>query len=200
LFALSIGPVRPKVPKQLIADGRTEPTDEKPSRGAVLMPRHVVIDVETAQSYDHVIEIAAVEIIGDVLTRRRFVRRIKPRSSMNPFCYAVHGISLDELQKEPYFEQVVPELIDFIGSDIIVAHNSTYEYNTLKREFERASQPAYARERFTCTMALARRFGLPGKLRSACSHAGIRTDHLRDQHDALNDALLAAHLFIKLNR
>ena len=28
------------------------------------MPRHVVIDVETAQSYDHVIEIAAVEIIG----------------------------------------------------------------------------------------------------------------------------------------
>ena len=80
---------------------------------------------------------------------------------MNPFCYTVHGISLEELQKEPYFEQVVPELIDFIGSDIIVAHNSTYEYNTLKREFERASQPAYARERFTCTMALARLLVFP---------------------------------------
>src|SRR4051794_30819283 len=164
------------------------------------MPRHVVVDIETAQSYDHVIEIAAVEIIGDVLTQRRFVRRVKPRSPMNPFCYSVHGISLEELRNQPYFEQVVPELIDFIGGDIIVAHNSACEYNTLKREFERASRIAYPRERFTCTMALARRFGLPGKLRSACSHAGIRIDHLRDQHDALNDALLAAHLFIKLNR
>jgi len=141
------------------------------------MPRHVVIDVETAQSYDHVIEIAAIEIVGNALPRRRFVRRIKPRSPMSPFCYAVHGISLKELQKEPYFEQVLPELIDFIGSDIIVAHNSTYEYNTLKREFERASRPAYPRERFACTMALAKRFGFPGKLRSACSHAGLACGH-----------------------
>lgn len=93
------------------------------------MPRHVVVDVETAQSYDHVIEIAAVEIIGDALTQRRFVCRVKPRSPMNPFCYAVHGISLEELRNQPYFEQVVPELIDFIGGDIIVAHNSAYEYN-----------------------------------------------------------------------
>src|SRR3954451_14822276 len=163
------------------------------------MPRHVVIDVETAQSYDHVVEIAAVEIIANYLTRRRFIRRVKPRSSMSSFCYAVHGISLEELQNEPHFEQVLPELIDFIGGDIIVAHNSAYEYNTLKREFERASRPAYPKERFACTMALAKRFGLPGKLRPACSHAGIKTDHLAERHDALNDALLAAHLFIKLN-
>ena len=163
------------------------------------MHRHLVIDVETAQSYDYVIEIAAVEIVGNALTRRRFVRRIRPRSPMSPFCYAVHGISLEELQDEPYFEQVIPELIDLIGSDIIVAHNYAYEYNTLKREFERASRPAYPRERFACTMALAKRFGFPGKLRLACSHAGISIDHLRKQHDALNDALLAAHLFVKLN-
>ena len=163
------------------------------------MPRHVVIDVETAQSYDHVIEIAAVEVVGNALTQHRLLRRIKPRSPMSPFCYAVHGISLDELQNEPYFEQVLPELIDFIAGDIIVAHNSAYEYNTLKREFERASRPAYPRERFACTMALAKRFGLPSKLRPACSHAGIKTDHLGEQHDALNDALLAARLFIKLN-
>ena len=163
------------------------------------MPRHVVIDVETAQSYDHVVEIAAVEIVANSLTSRRFVRRIKPRSPMNPFCYAVHGISLEELQNEPYFEQVLPELISFVGVDTIVAHNYAYEYNSLKREFERASRPAYPRERFACTLALAKRFGFPGKLRQACSHAGISIDHLGEQHDALNDALLAAHLFVKLN-
>ncbi|WP_377119479.1 hypothetical protein [Microvirga arabica] len=32
--------------------------------------RHVVVDVETAQSYDHIIEIAAVEIIGRTISSR----------------------------------------------------------------------------------------------------------------------------------
>jgi DNA polymerase-3 subunit epsilon len=162
------------------------------------MQRHVVVDVETAQSYDHVIEIAAVEVVGDALTSRRLVRRIRPRAPMSPFCQAVHGISLEELQSEPYFEEVLPELTEFIGASPIVAHNYAYEYNTLKKEFERASRPAYPRERFFCTMALARRAGLAGKLRQACAQAGIGIAHLRDAHDALNDALLAAHLFLKL--
>lgn len=161
--------------------------------------RHVIIDVETAQSYDHIIEIAAVEVIGRTISPRSFVRRIKPRSGMSPFCYAVHRISLADLEQEPYFEHVIHDLIDFVGDDRIVAHNYAYEYNTLKREFERAAQPTYPRERFFCTMALAKRSGLPGKLRQACSQAGISIAHLRAKHDALNDALLAAHLFLKLS-
>jgi DNA polymerase-3 subunit epsilon len=161
--------------------------------------RHVVIDVETAQSYDHIIEIAAVEVIGRTISPRSFVRRVKPRSAMSPFCYAVHRISLAELEQEPYFEHVVHDSIDFVDDDTIVAHNYAYEYNTLKREFERADQPTYPRQRFLCTMALAKRSGLPGKLRQACSQAGISIDHLREEHDALNDALLAAHLFLKLS-
>jgi DNA polymerase III subunit epsilon len=48
-------------------------------------------------------------------------------------------------------------------------------------------------------MALAKRSGLPGKLRQACAQAGISIAHLRAEHDALNDALLAAHLFLKLS-
>ncbi len=161
--------------------------------------RHVVVDVETAQSYDHIIEIAAVEIIGRTISSRSFVRRIKPRSAICPFCYAVHRISLADLEKESYFEHVIHDLIGFVGDDRIVAHNYTYEYNTLEREFERASQLTYPRERFFCTMALAKRSGLPGKLRYACSQAGISIAHPRQEHDALNDALLAAHLFLKLN-
>jgi DNA polymerase III subunit epsilon len=160
--------------------------------------RYVVIDVETAQSYDHIIEIAAVEVIGGTISPRSFVRRVKPRSVMSPFCYAVHRISLADVEDEPHFEHVVSDLIDFVGDDTIVAHNYAYEYNTLRREFERAEQPIYPRDRFFCTMALAKRSGLPGKLRQACSQAGINIAHLRAQHDALNDALLAAHLFLKL--
>jgi DNA polymerase-3 subunit epsilon len=162
--------------------------------------RYVVIDVETAQSYDHIIEVAAVEVIGRTVSSRSFVRRIKPRSTMSPFCYAVHRISLAELEREPYFEHVVHDLIDFVGNDTIIAHNYAYEYNTLKREFERAARPAYPRERFFCTMALAKRSGLPAKLRQACAQAGIGVSHLRAEHDALNDALLAAHLFLKLGQ
>jgi DNA polymerase III subunit epsilon len=161
--------------------------------------RHVVIDVETAQSYDHIIEIAAVEVIGRTISPRSFVRRVKPRSAMSPFCYAVHRISLADLEQEPYFEHVVHDLIDFVGDDTIIAHNYAYDYTTLKREFERAARPTYPRERFFCTMDLAKRSSLPGKLRNACAQAGISIDHLRQEHDALNDALPAAHLFLKLS-
>ena len=119
---------------------------------------------------------------------------------MSPFCYAVHRISLADLEHEPYFEHVIDDLIEFVGGDPIVAHNYAYEYNTLKREFERAARPAYPRERYRCTMAMAKRSGLPGKLRHACSHSAISISHLRDAHDALNDALLAAHLFLKLRQ
>jgi DNA polymerase-3 subunit epsilon len=120
------------------------------------LARHVVIDVETAQSYDHIIEIAAVEVVGGTISPRSFVRRVKPRSTMNPFCYAVHRISLAELEQEPYFEHVIHDLIAFVGDDRIVAHNYAYEYNTPRREFERAARPTYSRERFLCTMALGR--------------------------------------------
>ena len=85
--------------------------------------RYVVIDVETAQSYDHIIEIAAVEVIGGTISPRSFVRRVKPRSVMSPFCYAVHRISLADVKDEPHFEHVVSDLIDFVGDDTIVAHN-----------------------------------------------------------------------------
>jgi DNA polymerase-3 subunit epsilon len=44
--------------------------------------RLVVIDVETAQAYDHLIEVAAVEVIGKAISHRTFVRRVKPRSAM----------------------------------------------------------------------------------------------------------------------
>jgi DNA polymerase-3 subunit epsilon len=161
--------------------------------------RYIVIDVETAQSYDHIIEIAAVELIGGTISPRSFVRRVKPRSAMSPFCYAVHRISLTDLEEEPYFEHIIHDLMDFVGADTIIAHNYAYEYNTLKREFERAARPIYPRERFFCTMALAKRSGLPGKLRQACAQAGISIAHLRAEHDALNDALLAAHLFLKFS-
>lgn len=111
----------------------------------------------------------------------------------------VHRISLADLENEPYFEHVVHDLIDFVGDDTIIAHNYAYDYTTLKREFERAARPTYPRERFFCTMDLAKRSSLPGKLRHACAQAGISIDHLRQEHDALNDALLAAHLFLKLS-
>lgn len=44
-------------------------------------PRHIVIDVETAQSYDYIVEIAAVEVIGGTVSTRVFARRIKPRAT-----------------------------------------------------------------------------------------------------------------------
>lgn len=162
------------------------------------MTRHVAIDVETAQPYDHVIEIGAVEIVDGRVGSRTFVRRVRPVSAMSPHCQAVHGISLEELKGEPPFAAVLPELLDFVGDATLVAHNIAYERNTFQKEFLKAKARPWDAARYACTMAMAKKAGLPAKLREACAAKGIPTSHLAKRHDALSDALMCAELFLRI--
>jgi DNA polymerase-3 subunit epsilon len=163
------------------------------------LARFVAVDVETAQSYDHVIEIGLVEIVGRRLTGREFSRRIKPRSAMSPFCLKVHGITLASLAREAYFEQVLPEIHDFVGDAPLVAHNMAYEYNTFEKELKRAKAAPWTRDRYVCSMAMARSRGHRAALRDACRDLGIGTSHLGKLHGALDDARMSAEIFVRLS-
>jgi DNA polymerase-3 subunit epsilon len=164
--------------------------------------RAVVVDVETADSFKHIIEIAAVEIVDGDIGRHSLVRRVRPATiQMNPFCYRVHGISLADVAHEPDFGDILPELVSFIGDDPILAHNRTYEMKSLGFECGRLGIPMpFGNDRFHCTMQMARSAGLSGKLREMCHGIGIAVDHLPETHDALSDVIMAGRLFVSLSR
>lgn len=166
-----------------------------------LSNRYIVMDVETMNPYSDVIQLAAVEIVNGKIQKQLF-KNIKPIcKSYNPFCQKVHGITFNDVKFEKTFKQFSPELINFIGKSPILAHNRPAEYKSLLFEYNQARIlfPFYIGD-FYCTMKMAKNLGLTGKLREMAQQVGIKTHHLRKEHDALSDTIIAAELFIEMQK
>lgn len=166
-----------------------------------LNTRYVAIDVETANSYKDIIEIACVEIVNNQIGRT-LTQRIKPMTrNVNNQCMRVHGITLRDVAYCPNFSEFSPTLIDFVKNSPILAHNRPAEYKSILFEFEQMRKPfPFYIGDFYCTMKMARSMGFTGTLREMSKQAGIRTSHLAHHHDALSDTILAAELFIRMGR
>lgn len=163
--------------------------------------RYVVMDVENMNPYSDIIQLAAVEVVGLEIKKQIFTN-IKPLCKrFNPYCANVHGITLYDVRNERTFAEFSPELINFIGDSPIIAHNRPAEYKSLLFEYEqiRKKFPFYIGN-FYCSMKMARELGLSGKLRVMAEQVGIKTSHLREEHDALSDTLIASELFIKMQK
>jgi len=163
--------------------------------------RYVAIDVETANSYKDIIEIACVEIVNNQIGQT-LTQRIKPMTrNVNSQCMRIHGITLRDVAYCPTFSDFSSTLINFVNGAPILAHNRPAEYKSILFEFEqmRETFPFYIGD-FYCTMKMARSMGFVGTLREMSKQAGIRTSHLAHHHDALSDTILAAELFIRMGR
>jgi DNA polymerase-3 subunit epsilon len=81
----------------------------------------------------------------------------------------------------------------FDGVDFIAAHNAPFDRNVLRACCE-AHGIEPPRQRFACTMKLARKvWGIyPTKLPDVCDELGIDLDH----HEALSDAEACARIVI----
>ena len=165
--------------------------------------RFVALDLETAVSYDHIIEIGAVEIVASRKTGRKFYSLVRPPVPHNIHTVYVHGLIKSRLEREPRFADIADEFMAFIGDAHIIAHAEYYERNTLQKELARIGLSAPDRSRFVCTLQMAResrRFP-NNKLETICRELGIVADPLRDGfHDALSDAHMAADVYVWLSK
>lgn len=163
--------------------------------------RYVVIDVENMNPYADIIQIAAVEVL-DLKIKKQLFHNIKPLCKrVNPFCAKVHGIKLSDVRYERTFQEFCPDLMDFVGNSPIIAHNRAAEYKSLLFEFNQIRMDLpFPIDNFFCSMKMARKLGITGGLREMARQVGISVDHLRQEHDALSDTLVAAELFIKMQK
>ncbi len=167
------------------------------------MKRAVLFDTETTgfdpATGDRVIEIAALELIGDLPTGRHYHVLIDPERDVPEEASKVHGYTRADLEGKPKFEAVAAEFLDFIGDDPLIAHNAPFDFRFIDAELKRLQRPALAPERMIDTLEIARaRFpGLPNSLDALCRRFAIDLSE-RTTHNALLDCRLLAEVYVEL--
>jgi DNA polymerase-3 subunit epsilon len=179
--------------------GSVEPG--KDGRGQNL--REIILDTETTgldpKRGDRLIEIGCVELVNRIPTGREFHRFINPERDVPAEAQAVHGITTEFLVDKPLFDQVADEFLTFVGNDMLVIHNATFDVGFLNFELERARRTTITMDRVVDTLMLARRKhpAGPNSLDALCKRYNI-DNSIRTKHGALVDCLLLAEVYVEL--
>src|SRR5262245_61512322 len=105
------------------------------------MLREIVLDTETTgldpKKGDRLIEIGCIELFNRIPTGREFHRYINPERAVPAEAEAVHGLSTAFLVDKPLFAAVAEEFLTFLGEDVLVIHNATFDVGFLNAELAR---------------------------------------------------------------
>lgn len=171
----------------------------------VLVPtlrRWVVVDLETtglsAAKGDRIVEIGAVEVVGDQIVGE-YATLIDPERSIPYYAQRVHGISDSMVRGAPRFAEALPGFLAFCGESALISHNASFDRGFL--DFQaRLVMEAPLQHAHLDTLRAARML-LPKlgthKLDALAQHLGIR---LSNHHRALGDARATAEIWIKLEK
>ncbi|MCL2428644.1 MAG: DNA polymerase III subunit epsilon [Alphaproteobacteria bacterium] len=167
------------------------------------MTRSVLFDTETTGLEPllghRMVEIAALELVNDIPTGRHFHRLIDPERDIPDDATRIHGFTLEHLQGQPRFAEIVDELVDFLADGQLIAHNAPFDFGFLDAELALLGRAGLDPSRMVDTLALAKvRFpGLPNSLDALCRRFGIDLSS-RAMHNALLDCRLLAEVYVEL--
>jgi len=167
------------------------------------MSRSVLFDTETTGldplTGDRVIEIAAIELINDLPTDKKFYALLDPERDIPSDSTRVHGITSLHVEGKPKFADIADDMLAFFADAKLVAHNAPFDFAFLDAELARLKKPALGMERMIDTLALAKaRFpGMPNSLDALCRRFEIDLS-ARTTHNALLDCKLLADVYVEL--
>jgi DNA polymerase-3 subunit epsilon len=163
----------------------------------------VMLDFETTglspAMGDRITEVAALRIVGGRVTER-YVSLINCNARIPSFITSLTGITQQMVDDAPPVRQVLPQLLEFIGSDTLSAHNASFDEKFLKAEAERLGMST-AHQALVCSLKLSRRIfpGMPSyKLGLLSGQLGIRFRSAA--HRAESDAEVGAELLNHIGR
>jgi DNA polymerase-3 subunit epsilon len=165
--------------------------------------REIVLDTETTgldpASGHRIVEIGCIELYNHVPTGKTLQRLINPLRAMPTAAFEVHGHSDEALAKQPTFEKVVDELLEFIGDAPLVMHNAAFDMAFLNAELALCNRSPIPDVRAIDTVSMARRKfpGAPASLDALCKRFAIDLS-AREKHGALLDAQLLASVYLEL--
>ncbi|MCG3419060.1 PolC-type DNA polymerase III [Oceanobacillus jordanicus] len=160
---------------------------------------YIVFDVETtglSAVYDSIIELAAVKVHnGEIIDR--FESFANPHHPLSQTTTDLTGITDDMVKDAPEISSVLQDFHKWMGNDILVAHNASFDMGFLNQGLQKIDYPK-AQNAVMDTLELAR-FLFPElknhRLNTLCKHLDIE---LTQHHRAIYDAEATGYLLWKL--
>ncbi len=160
---------------------------------------YCIVDVETtglSPRVNGVIEIGLVKI-SNLKIVDTFHSLVNPGKDIPYYITQLTGITNEDVYDAPFFEDIADDVIEFISTGILTAHNFPFDSSFLRKEFRYCGRE-YLNNKNLCTLKLSRR--LYPMLRSkslgaVCNHLKLKNS---GEHRALGDAEVTAKLLIKL--
>ena len=154
-----------------------------------------IIDIETTggnHTYDRITDICIILHDGLTVTEK-FSSLVNPERNIPSHITRLTGISNEMVQDAPKFWEIAKRIIELTKGRVFVAHNVTFDYGFLQKEFSSLGYD-YKREKL-CTVRLSRKL-LPGyksySLGVLCEQIGVK---IKNRHRAEGDAEATAELF-----
>ncbi|NRF34387.1 PolC-type DNA polymerase III [Bacillus velezensis] len=161
---------------------------------------YVVFDVETtglSAVYDTIIELAAVKIRGGEIIDK-FEAFANPHHPLSATTIELTGITDDMVRDAPDVVDVVRDFKEWIGDDVLVAHNASFDMGFLNVAYKRLLKTEKAKNPVIDTLELAR-FLYPEfknhRLNTLCKKFDIE---LTQHHRAVFDAEATGYLLLKM--
>ncbi|MEP7103333.1 MAG: exonuclease domain-containing protein [Candidatus Dojkabacteria bacterium] len=114
------------------------------------------LDLETTgtnHNKDRIIEVYVTKVKNNK-TLDTFHTFMNPGFRPDSFILNMTNIDYGDLQAAPVFEDKMDELFEFLGEDMLVAHNARFDYSFLKSEFRRYGIDI--KNNYCCTVKLSR--------------------------------------------
>lgn len=161
---------------------------------------YAVIDIETtggSAQRDRITEVAIFIYDGSEIIDS-FVTLVNPERAIPHFITRLTGITDQMVANAPRFCEVARKIVEITENLTFVAHNVSFDYNFIRKEFMRLGYD-YRRNKL-CTVQLSRKT-IPGfrsySLGNICKELGINIEY---RHRAAGDALATIKLLDHLLR
>lgn len=119
---------------------------------------YTVLDLETTgldPCKEWIIEIGAARVRdGEVIDT--FTALVKPPVDISGFITGLTGITNEMVEDAPGEAEALPRLRDFIGDDVVIGHNVTFDVRFVRQASERLGLPAFANE-YVDTLRISQR-------------------------------------------
>ena len=171
------------------------------TRTPVSRTRFVVIDTETtglhAYAGDEIISIALIELRGFEVTGRTLSTLVNPRRSIPPESTAIHRLTDADVANAPVIEEVLPDVVRFIGRSVLVGHHVNFDLRFLNKTLRKQCLCRLRHPWLDTMMLYSAVSGRVGHY-SLEEVAEFCQVELRMRHTAYGDAVMTACMFKRL--
>ena len=166
----------------------------------------VVLDTETTgmdPKKDEILSIGAVKVRGNrILISDAFEAWLKPKGEIGEESIKIHGIRRVDLERGEEPEAVIPRLLDFIGNCHLVGYYIRFDQRMLSAYTRRMLGVDLPNELIELSEMYYRRY----RKSSPHEFVDLTFDTIMEElnlprlgkHDALNDAIMSALIYLKL--